>query len=303
MELVLTPEPHYTLGYTGHSPQYMYRFGKTYGNLTHELLCDHRVPHSQNLVVNNPNCMKPAEHKPTPQEIKFAKRRKIQNDIVFEPPIIPGYDGFIPRIQSQVGDRFSAAAVDAVIEHEKYMQRLKRERRTLEHRTLLESEQGVFGRKVKDITLQGAHYQVPLIPVRKEAEGVIRKAHPDDERTSEPYSKHTPPHFMANKDPEKRIKLGYGGHIPMAFSRCGENHKALTTNALSDFLNHYMHQRNRQPVPIARPNCEIYLRKMGLMRSYAGHVPGERFRFGHTFGRSTTFAKRGLNLQQLESNK
>ena len=40
---------------------------------------------------------------------------------------------------------------------------------------------------------------------------------------------------------------------------------------------------------------EIYLKNIGLIPNYSGHIPGARFRYGATFGNDTVNAKRSLN--------
>ncbi|XP_052839148.1 protein FAM166B [Drosophila gunungcola] len=46
----------------------------------------------------------------------------------------------------------------------------------------------------------------------------------------------------------------------------------------------------------ANPNGVIYPRVVGMIPRYGGHVPGNKFRVGNTYGRSTIDAKRHLSL-------
>lgn len=52
-ELLSTAEPHLIPGYVGYCPQYRYRCGETYGNLTHKVLLDPTVNHAETLILSN----------------------------------------------------------------------------------------------------------------------------------------------------------------------------------------------------------------------------------------------------------
>ncbi|XP_055839484.1 UPF0605 protein CG18335 [Episyrphus balteatus] len=299
MEIVSTPEPHFIPGYTGHCPQYLYRVGKTYGNLTHKLLIDPCIHHSAKLLVAGPNEIKTAGDKPTLKEIDLIKTHEREGDAVLKYPIIPGYNGFIPNINSKIGLRFLAAATAGVAEHERYMQQLKCERRNLRHKNLLQSGEGLFGRNLGEISMHQTTYQLPLLPVRKEAEGIKRTREDSYQDKRVPYSKHTPPHFMVDNDPEKFVMKGYAGHIPMTLNRFGESNKPLTANALCEFSNDYQHRKtsdweSTDNKASSGESFKIYHSKTGMIPNYAGHVPGEIFKFGSTYGKNTIDAKRWL---------
>lgn len=119
--------------------------GKTYGKLSHKLLIDPCLPHSEKLIVDRQNEI--AEDKPSLNELTLNKLHEEEVDAVFKYPFIPGYEGHIPNINSKVGDRFIVSATAAVSEHEQYMQLLSCEKRKLNHRSLLESGRGIFNRK------------------------------------------------------------------------------------------------------------------------------------------------------------
>lgn len=100
------------------------------------------------------------------------------------------------------------------------------------------------------------------------------------------------------------IKQGHTGKRPFTFPHFGHRHDGLPNCPLYDFTNNYYHRRSAEWQPISNAGFfrfekndganEIYLRNMGLIPSYAGHVPGGQFVYGETFGKLSRNAKRVL---------
>ncbi|XP_041816622.1 protein FAM166B [Chelmon rostratus] len=86
---LLTPEPHYIPGYTGHCPQLRWGVGKSYSKLTAELLTSTEVKHTSRLVLRR-------GHAP-PTESDLILRGIPDTD---SKKTIPGYTGWIPRRQN-----------------------------------------------------------------------------------------------------------------------------------------------------------------------------------------------------------
>lgn len=87
---------------------------------------------------------------PTKQEIATLQERLSFVDPIYQYPIIPGYDGFIPNMAHQTGKRFIAAATAGIAEHERLAELLRCERHLLEHRDLMECGRGRFDAKLKE---------------------------------------------------------------------------------------------------------------------------------------------------------
>lgn len=87
---------------------------------------------------------------PTGKEVNTLKKRATFIDPVYQYPIIPNYDGFVPNILSKTGKRFMAAATAGVVEHEDLMDLLRCEKRFLKHQELLESGRGRFNAKLRE---------------------------------------------------------------------------------------------------------------------------------------------------------
>lgn len=94
----------------------------------------------------------------------------------------------------------------------------------------------------------------------------------------------------------------------MAMTRFGQSNKQLTNSALSEFTNNYRHRLSAEWCPMeltgiasscpTRGQFIIYPRTIGMIPKYAGHVPGEAFTFGRTYGNATVDAKRWLALHK-----
>ncbi|XP_013104479.2 UPF0605 protein GA14893-like [Stomoxys calcitrans] len=307
MDLIITPEPHYIPGYTGHCPQLQFREGKTYAKLTNKILMDPCVNHASELVLSKPGDPIPIQI-PFESEVKALKNRSLLIDSTYQHPIIPGYDGFVPNLRNQVGKRYIAAASTGLAQHEALAERMRCERRFLQHRDLLESGKGLFEAKLRERMMPMTQYNAPLVPVRSRAQAIKMEECHEIKKEKLPYSKFTAPHFMENDDEEKYITNGYGGHIPMAMTHFGKSSKQLTNSALADFTNNYHHRQSAEWCPMeltgiasSCPNLGqfvIYHRTIGMIPKYSGHVPGEAFTIGCTYGNATVNAKRWLALHK-----
>ncbi|KAH8316169.1 hypothetical protein KR067_001204 [Drosophila pandora] len=308
MEHAITPEPHLVPGYTGHCARDRSRVGRTYGRQTHKLLIDPCIYHAPELIVAPIHVTRGLKDYPTERELKVLKTREDLVDSVYRHPILPGYAGFVPNIRSQVGKRYVAAASAGVANHETLMELYRCENRTLRHRDLLESGKGLFDRKINERLLPQAKYRAPLLPVTGVSKGLADQCcPPKTEKLT--YSKFTSPHFLDDEDPDKFIINGYAGHIPMSVTRFGESNKVLTNRALCSFSD-YMYKRKRDSwccgQDLTRPaiTCPpvhhfvVYHEDDGMVPNYAGHVPGEMYKFGRTFSKTTYDAKRWLEVHK-----
>ncbi|KAH8280437.1 hypothetical protein KR018_007317 [Drosophila ironensis] len=308
MEHAITPEPHLVPGYTGHCAQNRDRVGRTYGRQTHKLLIDPCIYHAPELIVAPIHADHPAKDLPTERELRILRNRENLVDSVYKHPILPGYAGFVPNIVKQIGKRYGAAAPAGVASHETVMELYRCEKRTLCHRDLLESGKGLFDRKINERLLPQTKYRSPLLRVTGVSKGIKNECCPPKVEKLE-YSKFTTPHFMDDEDPEKFIINGYAGHIPMSVVRFGESNKVLTNRALSSFSD-YMYKRQRDSwccgQDLSRPavTCPpvghfvVYHTDSGLVPCYAGHVPGEMYKFGRTYAKTTHDAKRWLEIHK-----
>lgn len=239
VELVATKQPHFIPGYTGYCPQYLFRQGGTYGTLTHKLFIDPCVNHAKN--INLPKFQQPCqeyqEEHPTMYEIDLIKDHEKKADAVYKHPIIPGYNGFVPKYREKFGERYHVGATEAIVEHVKYQDLLKCEARRMKRRSDLQEEGNVVPGSIGERVLQTTTYKMPLVSIKTQAFHTARekeqfqdcefkdKLGKQVETEAEPYSKHFPPHFRECEDPEKYIMKGMSFKINifkiMSFERRG----------------------------------------------------------------------------------
>ncbi|XP_053665424.1 UPF0605 protein CG18335-like [Anopheles marshallii] len=307
---VSTPQPHFMPGYTGYCPQYMYRIGNTYSSLTHRLLIDPTVAHSEKLILSDrTNDEYSIERQPVATQLDEEDRRREdddQRDTIYHHTPMPGYEGYIPRTKDKFGKRYAVTTTEGLSEFERDCQRTRAQLKRLRHRVaqpISTISKGSLGERM----LRLNDYEIPLRLVRPDALSVVKEV-PMENLPPLPglpyFSRDTPPMALPNEHPEKWIKLGYTGHKPFLWPRFGEANVPLTSKALCDFTNSYNHRRSTdwEPItlagagttqPSARVN-EIYHKTIGLLPNYQGHVPGAMFRFGKTFGNDSKDAKKYL---------
>ncbi|XP_046399503.1 UPF0605 protein GA14893-like [Ischnura elegans] len=114
----------------------------------------------------------------------------------------------------------------------------------------------------------------------------------------------TSPYFMEIGNPDKTFKNGFAGHVPFSASAFGQSHDAQVRSQLAEFTSNYRRRQSQEWAPVEIGGIEsfpkvsagpvIYPTHVGLIPKYGGHVPGETFRFGRTYGNATRDAKSWL---------
>ncbi|KAF3422306.1 hypothetical protein E2986_12851 [Frieseomelitta varia] len=282
-ELLSTAKPHLIPGYAGYCPQYRYRCGETYGSLTHKLLLD------------------PTVQRPPKDDIDTVNARYKTTDPIFIHPIKPGYEGFTPKLLARNGQRYTVLATEGLAEFERQQLRNKAALNEVKKIVAIQSGQGE-PRNLEDRLLIKSEYKLPMLTVRPDCVGVMRNLFLDEQY--ETPRDHAPsPYFMDNANPEKHFMSGYTGYIPYGYAHFGKTNVAATNSALCDFTSDYRKRQSTEwaPVTISRPDppliiepTTIYHKHVGMLPNYLGHIPGETFRFGKTFGADTKDAKRWL---------
>ncbi|XP_055609427.1 UPF0605 protein CG18335-like isoform X2 [Uranotaenia lowii] len=290
----------------------MYRIGNTYSNLSHKLLIDPTIAHSENLILSNRSNDEYQVTRPTMKEIDATgtivprPEGEDARDTIYQKPLMPGYEGFIPRVQGKFGRRYAVTTSEGLSEFERECQRARAQTKRLRHRTaqpVSTISEYSLGERMK---FNKNDYRYPLEATRPDASGVCKEIPVENlpPLPNLPYSPHDSPLYMDNGNPEKYTKLGYTGNKPFQWPRFGEPNMQLSKKSLCDFTNNYQHRRATEWVPIAPageglcqpPSAanEIYLKNTGLVPTYEGHIPGAMFRFGKTFGNDSRDAKRCL---------
>ncbi|KAH9629549.1 hypothetical protein HF086_014560 [Spodoptera exigua] len=217
LDLVSIAQPHYIPGYTGHCPEYKYRIGDTYGSTTHKILLDPSVQHSERLVLSDRTADDFQIYRPPQTDIDVVNARFRNGDPVYKHPMIPGYEGFLPRLHNHFGQRYTVAATEALSEFQRVQLNQRAARNQLERVVDLQAGKGQPWDLVDRFSAT-AEFKLPLVTVRPECAGILRDV-PMDEPKLSPASHSVSPYFLENSHPEKYIKKGFSGHVPYGFQR------------------------------------------------------------------------------------
>lgn len=263
VSLAQTPEPHYIPGYIGHCPRFIYRCGDTYGSLTHFLLLDPCSSHGQSLTLSNRGCSDYHVERPTLTELDLARKREERIDSVYKHPMVPGYEGFIPRYRERLGNRFTIAAIDGMSEFERNFLRKRCDEKKMKVRGALQSRE-IPERRIGEMSQQTAEHKFLVEAVHSEAAGFNIQTGSKD--LSIPYPKKMP------------YKTREGKYL-------FDHDKRRCTTEWAPIL---------PKIACAKAPDEaykIYFEDRGLIPGYKGHVPGMQNKYGTTFGRMSIDAK------------
>ncbi|XP_014482831.1 PREDICTED: UPF0605 protein CG18335-like [Dinoponera quadriceps] len=132
MELLTTSEPHLIPGYSGYCPQFQFRCGETFAKTTHKLLLDPAVNHADALILSSRAVGEVT--RPPQRDVDMVNARSKRTDSIFVHPMLPGYEGFIPRLDTRCGQRFAVHTTEQVAEFERHQLRHKEARDRLRRR-------------------------------------------------------------------------------------------------------------------------------------------------------------------------
>ncbi|KAF6205071.1 hypothetical protein GE061_019238 [Apolygus lucorum] len=298
---IVTPQPHYIPGYTGHVPGYTYKLGDTYGSLTHKILLDPTTTHSEKLVLSDRTVTDFEVTRPTKDVIDLVDGRKQTRDAKYAHPMVPAYAGFVPMLRGKSGMTYTVAAEEGVAEFEKNQMKKREAEQQLERIVGIQS--GKWEPTVEESQLVKTEFTLPLLEVRPEASGVLRNITVSEPKPSGTGDS-TSPYFMEVLNPQKNFIPGYTGHIPFGQSKYGKGYTPYTNSALCDFTTNYRRRLSTEwaPVSVIRRDpplliqpTEIYHKHVGMLPDYGGHVPGSKFRVGKTFGTRKTSTRYLIN--------
>jgi len=176
-------EPYYPPGYCGYNPQFLFRFGETYGKTTYRLLTDPNVPKSNRTVLSEiyPDVKDQTGTKPVKNEW-MRLRKESWGDKKLSDKMVPGYTGYIPKMEEHFGNRYAEVCRQATRDFAGDMNSHIEKRKELRPNT-------------------------PMPPIRAEALPYVslNEVHHS-----------VSPYFMNINDPGKTFMSGYTGFIPRA---------------------------------------------------------------------------------------
>lgn len=280
---LMTPDPYHVPGYGGFCPQFKYQIGETFGKTSSRLLRDQSVASSGNLVLAQ--IAPPSDDHPDPRYVLLRSRTHSMGDRKLLEKMVPGYTGFIPKSQHYFGKRYAENCVNAISDFEGDQRKKIKMFRDLQIAEAMQTGQlqKTDGDDLPPLTVR---YQTPLKAIGS----------PPIAFMSKEAAPHTmSPFYMDNQNPDKCFVSGYTGFVPRARGLLGAGYPLITHTALGEFADDIKRHKNiaDQPVVMKRLALQradawpIYPVDTGLVPHYTGHIPGQKFRYGKTFGHST----------------
>lgn len=283
--ILMTPDPFHTPGYGGFCPQFKYQIGETFGRTTSRLLKNDAVASSGKLVLADLSKPRPSSE-PTHSKSNLLKNRtQSWGDQKLLEKMVPGYTGFIPRSQHYFGNRYAINCRSAITDFE-FDHRLHNEK-LQDLKLTAELQQGkVLDKDGKPMPAIRSRYFTPLTAVAKEPKPYI---------SANSFQHSKSPYYMDNDNPNKCFMSGYTGFVPRSRGQLGMGYPIITHQGLNEFTNDLKNMKAamsrdvnlKREAPKATNTKPIYPVESGLVPHYTGHIPGQKFRYGETFGHST----------------
>jgi hypothetical protein len=271
----------------GFCPQRRYQVGETFGRTTSRLLTDETVASSGRLILatTDPALGKSVQNFRDKRTDIVRARQTSWGDQKFTEHMIPGYTGFVPKHQNYFGKKYAENAVEAISDFE--VSQRQNNQRIAEIRLSNALKNSNMEKKSNDLSFPDItnRYLTPLEPVTN------AQIQFSDRSPKPPVS----PYDMQNNNPKKYFMSGYTGFVPKIQNYLGSGYPVMSHRALTDFKDTQKRlvRASVEPFMLVRdapPNKDIkpiYPVESGIIPKYTGHIPGERFRFGKTFGFST----------------
>lgn len=282
--ILMTPDPYHTPGYGGFCPQFKYQIGETFGRTTCNLLRNPGVASSGKLVLTD---IRPVRPDSASKSKLLARRTQSWGDQKLVEKMVPGYTGFIPKSQHYYGNRYALNSRNAIIDFETDQNMHKNKMNELKLTTALQNGKMVPAGNTPKLPEIYSKYVTPLQPIAKEPQPYVSK-----HTVSQPLS----PYYLSNNDSRKNFMSGYTGFVPRSRDQLGLGYPIITHLALNEFTDDLRAKSATQAsegvhvdrsAPAMMHGKPIYPVETGLVPHYTGHIPGQKFRYGNTFGHST----------------
>ncbi|KAJ3105269.1 hypothetical protein HDU97_008292 [Phlyctochytrium planicorne] len=292
-----------TPGFAGFVPSLKYQFGLTYGNATrHILQTDSSLKqghiqkeHSRHIAEIRAR-REVAGPSSSEEEYVWKKGNKYATaDDRFSFPPVPGYTGYIPRSQEHFGRPYVEATSASLAD---FMSMLKSKSELPARIRAIKNEQKpIISAKVskKDNKAAGNKTGSSNAAAAAAAGGEAASpskptfaysaaSSPIDEKS--PYK--LPPHHV-----EKTFISGYTGFVPRLQNHFGEPYSDSVRKAIDDFT-------------APRPSRDLYKEPFKIQKiksitkthpipGFTGFIPGSKYGFATTFGKTTEIAYENFN--------
>ncbi|XP_072343871.1 ciliary microtubule inner protein 2A-like [Scyliorhinus torazame] len=266
-QTLFTPEPHYIPGYGGYAQTIPFRFGKTYGRTTHEILKNPKTARADHSLLSP--IIKPSDdYRPDyenycPPDV---------SDQIHPQKLVAGYTGYIPQKLFNYGGSYYKESLESGLD--------------------LRRRQMDYIRKFKEpvlITYMDGRRKLVAVGENRPLKPLAANVDPI---TWTHLYKHK--HEFATQPPElqRRGISGYAGFIPRMPYEFGHPYQDQVKTAMDKFQRKQYFVRNnlkgcREDIP--PPESKLYL-TTPMVPKYTGHVPGANFDIGSTFGKNSRIA-------------
>ncbi|XP_055374497.1 UPF0605 protein CG18335-like [Condylostylus longicornis] len=265
---------HYIPGYTGYSPQYTYRSSDSYGTLIQKNLVDFNKKHLEKIYLSTRADDEYKIERPILTEIDIAKEHEISKE---SHRTLSGFQGYIPFLGEKISLRYGILVDDNIPAIDKQILEDKRKSKYIKYRSAI-LDNGNPHKSLGERSFKGNDYRYSLSALRPDVESTENDDNIKDlpEPPPLPYSKES---YFNISNTNNHIS----DPLPFKWPKFGEGNKAYENGIICDFVNNYHHRR------------KIYSKHRGIIPNYTGHVPGQKFSIGKTYGASTIDAKKFLN--------
>ncbi|KAL5012355.1 hypothetical protein ScPMuIL_010906 [Solemya velum] len=277
--------------YGGFCPQFKYQIGETFGKTTNKILQDSTISSSGRLVLASIGSSKTNEDDTDPKLKLLKARTNSWGDQKLVEKMVPGYTGFIPKSEHYYGNRYAVNCRSAISDFEANHQAHKEKTMKLYLIGALQSGKQVDKSAIKTLPKLKSRHFMPLQTIASEPKTYISK---------KTLQHSCSPFYMKNENSNKCFMSGYTGFVPRSRPLIGLGYPSITHQALNDFTDNTkkLTESAQKDISIQRQEVEvmnskpIYPIESGLVPHYTGHIPGQKFRYGETFGHSTQNAMR-----------
>ena len=242
--------------------------------------------------------------------------------VTASPYHIPGYGGYIPQRKYKIGGTFSKTTHEILTDKNNSSGNLVLRKiepvkeKVPQYRSNLVP--GYTGYIPK-----GEHYfGLPYVTACSYAKGELKdaltlqarhlKRMRDNGIRAVPLNpiKHSAEPYVSQRNSKKSSTLdyhisGYTGFLPMSRNKISMGYPSMTQQAIADYREKERQQaaiiQQNHPFPLqlrSVPKSEdrrvLYPPNSGMVPHYTGHIPGEKFKYGDTFGMSTSAALKAM---------
>ncbi|KAJ3265632.1 hypothetical protein HDU77_004405 [Chytriomyces hyalinus] len=301
-----------TPGFAGFVPSLKYQFGLTYGNATRHIL--HTDPslkqgeiqkaataRREDLLAQRNNSNNAKKSSSDKEYVWKRVNKYATGDDRFSFPPVPGYTGYIPRSQEHFGRPYVETTNASLVDFQSMLksrnelpsrvQAIKDQQKPAigdknasprAKRTVGNDRNGdaSSGSRTSGSGANGILHNLPAKPSFAYAAAIS----PIDEKS---------PYKLPKNHPEKTYISGYTGFVPRLQNHFGEPYSDSVRKAIDEFT---VPKSTRDPYK--EPHKEVKVKSISKTQpipGFTGFIPGSKYGFATTFGKTTEIAYDNFN--------